>query len=263
MDIEQSFQNAMDDFASYLPKVVAFLVILLIGWIVAKVLRRIVTRVLARVGVDRLSERAGLRRFSGNLTASSLTGTLLYVVIMLMTLQLAFAAFGPNPVSELLQDLVAWIPQLFVAGIIMMIGMMVANMVFDLVSNAMAEVSYGRTLGRMAQIFIIAVAGIAALNQIGVASSVTTPILIAVLAMVAGVVIVGVGGGLIVPMRSRWERMLGAAEEETTKLRSTLGNRQESTSAFGQPSYRSSQYGDTADAQRQAQDQTQRPTEQL
>jgi hypothetical protein len=57
---------------------------------------------------------------------------------------------------------------------------------------------------------------IAALMQIGVATSVLLPVLITVLATAAGVIIVGVGGGLVKPMQHRWERMLNRAETETS-----------------------------------------------
>ena len=63
--------------------------------------------------------------------------------------------------------------------------------------------------------FILGLGVIAALNQIGVATTVTTPVLIAVLATIAGILIVGVGGGLIRPMQSRWERWLTRAEQES------------------------------------------------
>jgi hypothetical protein len=60
---------------------------------------------------------------------------------------------------------------------------------------------------------------IAALNQVGVATTVTTPVLIAILATVAGVIIVGVGGGLIRPMQQRWEGYLSTAEREAPRLK--------------------------------------------
>jgi hypothetical protein len=54
-------------------------------------------------------------------------------------------------------------------------------------------------------VLIIGFGVIAALDQVGVAGSVTTPVLIAVLATIGGVIVVGVGGGLVQPMQDRWE----------------------------------------------------------
>jgi hypothetical protein len=60
---------------------------------------------------------------------------------------------------------------------------------------------------------------IAALNQVGIATTVTTPVLIAVLATVAGILIVGVGGGLVKPMQQRWEGWLQRAAAESQMIR--------------------------------------------
>ncbi len=57
-----------------------------------------------------------------------------------------------------------------------------------------------------------------------IAVTVTTPILIAVLAVVAGVVIVGAGGGLIKPMQARWESYLSKAEEEAPQIKEQAKN---------------------------------------
>jgi hypothetical protein len=84
--------------------------------------------------------------------------------------------------------------------------------------------SHGRTLATIAAAFILGIGIIAALNQVGIATTVTTPILIAVPAAVVGVVgvavaVVGVGGGLIKPMQTRWESYLLKAESEAPKLK--------------------------------------------
>lgn len=74
-------------------------------------------------------------------------------------------------------------------------------------------------LANVAAVFILGLGVIAALNQVGIATTVTTPVLIAVLATLAGVIFVGVGGGLIKPMQARWEGYLSAAEAEAPKIK--------------------------------------------
>jgi hypothetical protein len=88
----------------------------------------------------------------------------------------------------------------------------------DLVANALGGLSYGRLLANVASYFIIGLGVIAALNQIGVATTVTMPVLIAVLATIAGILIVGVGGGLVRPMQSRWESWLARAASESQTI---------------------------------------------
>ncbi len=100
----------------------------------------------------------------------------------------------------------------------MVVAAAIAKGVKDLVGNALGGLSYGRVLANVASVFILGLGVIAALNQIGVATTVTTPILVAVLATVAGTIIVGVGGGMIKPMQARAERWLSKAESESQAI---------------------------------------------
>ncbi|TGB10539.1 hypothetical protein [Streptomyces sp. MZ04] len=77
-------------------------------------------------------------------------------------------------------------------------------------------------LGTIVWACVVALGAIAALGRAGIATSVTQPVLYAALAAGAGIMIVGVGGGLIGPMRQRWERWLDTAEKETAKARGSV-----------------------------------------
>lgn len=222
MDFSNTFANTINGIANVLLKVLVFLIIVFIGWIIARVLDSLITKLLTRVGFDRLSERTGLRRWTGTYTPSALIGRLVRYVVLLFTLLVAFAVFGPNPVTALLNTIIAWLPRLIVACVIIVVAVAIANAVFDIIHNALAQFPYGRTLARLAQVLIIALGVIAALNQVGIATTVTTPILITALATVGGILVVGVGGGLIMPMRHRWEKILNTAETEYVKVSTHL-----------------------------------------
>ena len=235
-------------------KVVIFLAILAIGWLVAKWLYKVLTRVLHRVGFDRAVERGGLHRMMGTSTASDLASRLIVFAFLLFVLQLAFGIFGPNSVSDLIRGVIAWIPLLFVALIIVVVAAAVAGWVRDALADALGGLSYGKAVASAAQIVVLALGVIAALNQIGVATTVTIPILVAVLATVSGVLIVGVGGGLIRPMQNRWERILERAEAESAVAaermrvrRAGTGRQARDTNApagFEQPAYGGTQPSD-------------------
>ena len=206
---------------TFVPRLLLFLVILLIGWLIAKALRKAVNAILERVGFDRAVERGGVGRAlaQSRYDASDLVAAVVYYAILLITLQLAFGAFGPNPISDLLASIVAFLPALAIAIVIVVIAAAIAAAVRDLISSAMGGLSYGKVLANIASIFIIALGVIAALSQIGIAVAVTLPVLIAVLATIAGILIVGVGGGLIGPMRQRWETILTKAEREAPRAK--------------------------------------------
>ncbi|MCR3749299.1 mechanosensitive ion channel family protein [Lentzea californiensis] len=216
MDFRQGLTDAWRAVATFVPKLAAFLLILLIGWFIAKAVAKLVDKVLERVGFDRLVERGGIRRMLANskYDASDLLAKLVFYALVLITLQIAFGVWGPNPVSELLTGIVSWLPKAAVAIIIVVVAGAVANAAKDFIGGALGGLSYGRVLANIASIFIWALGIIAALNQIGVATTVTTPVLIAVLATAGGILVVGVGGGLVKPMQQRWEGWLGRAEQE-------------------------------------------------
>jgi hypothetical protein len=203
------------------PKALLFLVILIVGWIVARLIGKGVDKILERVGFDRAVERGGIRKAleRSNYDASALLGKIVYYALLLFVLQLAFGVFGPNPVSALLTAVIAFLPRLFVALVIVVVAAAIAAGVRDILSNALSGLSYGRMLSNIVSVFIIGLGVIAALNQMGIAVTVTLPVLVAVLATLGGILVVGVGGGLVRPMQSRWENYLSSAEREGRELR--------------------------------------------
>ncbi|GGL30691.1 hypothetical protein GCM10011588_51780 [Nocardia jinanensis] len=221
IDFQQGFSDAWSSIATFVPKLLGFLVILLIGWVIAKVVEKIVDKILERVGFDRLVERGGIQRMlsRSKYDASDLLGKLAFYAILLIALQMGFGVFGPNPVSNLINGIVAWLPRAAVAILIIVVAGAIAHAVSDLVRNALGGLSYGPMIGRIAAVFIWGIGIVAALNQIGVATTVTTPVLIAVLATLGGILVVGVGGGLVRPMQQRWESWLTGFEEEMPAMR--------------------------------------------
>jgi hypothetical protein len=197
------------------PRTVAFGAILVAGWLIAKAVRKIVDGALERVGFDRAVERGGIRAAleRSGYDAGDLVATLAYYAVLLVTLQIAFGIWGPNPVSVLITAVVGWLPKAFVAIVVVVVAAVVARTVKDIVGSVLGSLSYGRLLAGSASAVIVGLGVIAALNQIGVATAVTTPVLVAVLATVGGVIVVGVGGGLVRPMQDRWSALLDRAED--------------------------------------------------
>ncbi|MFX0538980.1 mechanosensitive ion channel family protein [Ornithinimicrobium sp. Y1847] len=218
-------ENALDQLWTtlvvYVPKVVLFLLILVVGWLVAKAIGKAVDKVLERVGFDRAVERGGVKKALGKSTydPSSIVGKLVYYTLLLFVLQMAFGVFGPNPISELLTRVIAFLPSVIVAIIIIVIAAAIAAAVKELISNTLGGLSYGNILANLAAVFILGLGVIAALNQVGVATTVTLPVLITVLATIGGILVVGVGGGLIKPMQARWERYLNTMAEESENIK--------------------------------------------
>jgi hypothetical protein len=203
---------------------------------VAKVLAKVTDAVLERVGFDRAVERGGVKTAlaKSKYDASDIVAKLVYYAVFLTALVMAFNVFGPNPVSELLSRVVAFLPKILVAMIIIVVAAAIAKAVKDLITNMLGGLSYGNVLANIASVFILALGVIAALNQIEVATTVTTPVLITVLATLGGIAVVGVGGGLIRPMQQRWERWLHTAEQESATMREHVASRRGEAGRMGQ-----------------------------
>ncbi|AFR10495.1 mechanosensitive ion channel family protein [Nocardiopsis alba] len=237
MDIGQGLMSAWQSIAGFVPLLLGFLVILVLGWIIAWFVGKGVAKGLHGVGLDRALHRGGVGHYfeRSRWTASELGGKIIYYVALLFVLTLAFNVFGPNPISTLLNDVIAWIPRGIVALVIVVVTAMIAKAVRDLIDGALGGLSYGRLLANIAAVAIVALGIIAALNQMGVAVAVTLPVLITVLATIGGILVVGVGGGLIRPMQSRWSRWLDVAERETSRLSEESSYRAGREAAMNRP----------------------------
>ena len=212
------FSDNLTNVLNFVPKLIVFLVVLFIGWLIAKAVAKGLGLLLQRVGFTKLLTKAGADQAlaAAQIKPIDLITKLIYYFVLLIALQLALSAFGPtNPVSRIVDDILNWLPKALVAIVIVVIAGAVANAVRDVLGATLGGVSYGGLLARIAGIFIVALGVIAALNQVGIGLSVTLPVLIAVLATVGGILVVGVGGGLIVPMRTRWEGWLTQLAADT------------------------------------------------
>jgi hypothetical protein len=203
------------------PKLLMFLVILVVGYYIAKFLCKLFNRVLERIGFDRLVERGGIKRMLDrtNWDASDILSKLLFYFIMLFTLQLAFGVFGPNPISALLTGIVAYLPNIFVALVIVVLSAAIAAGVKQMIQAALGGLNYGRILANGAAIVILTVGVFAALNQLNIAPAIVNGLFYAGLAIVAGSAIVAIGGGGITPMRGVWERALGRMQQEAPRIK--------------------------------------------
>jgi len=224
--VQESLTNALSAAVALVPQLVGFVLILLIGWFIAKAISTVIGKLLDKVGFDKAVERGGVKKAleTSKFDASDIVAKLVYYTLMLFVLQLAFGVFGPNPISALISGVITFLPKLIVAIIIIVVAAAIAAAVKTLVEGTLGGLSYGKALANIASVFILFIGVVAALNQIDVATTVTTPILIAILATVAGVVVVGAGGGLIKPMQTRCESYLTAAEAEAPKIKSQAKN---------------------------------------
>lgn len=219
-DLQDGFADAWSNIATFLPLLLGALVIIAIGYVVARLLAKAVDAVLGRVGFDRWVERGGVKRALENSSydASSLLGRLVFYLVMLFVLQLAFGLFGPNPISEVLAGIIGDLPRIFVAIIIVVVGAAVANAVKDMIEGATGGLEYGRTLGLVASGASLVIAGFAALDQLRIAPNIVTGLFYALLAILVGCSVIAFGGGGIPVARRYVEQWARRADEEPRRI---------------------------------------------
>ncbi len=217
----QGLGDAWATVATFVPKLIAFALILLIGFFVAKAIAKLVDGVLERIGFDQMVERGGIGRAleRSRFDASDVLSKIAFYVLFLFVLQLAFGMFGSNPVSDLLRGVIAYLPNVFVAIVIVVVGTAIAAAVKEIVEAALGGLSYGKGLAMVASAAILVLAVFAALDQLQIAPSIVRGLYFAILAIVVGSSIVAVGGGGIRTMSQYWERAAQRAELEAGNVR--------------------------------------------
>jgi hypothetical protein len=218
---EQGLNDAWARIVTFVPKLLGFLAILIIGYFVAKALARIADALLERVGFDRWVERGSLKTAlqRSRLDPSDIVGVIVYWTVFLIALQLAFGVFGPNPISDLIQGIIAYLPNVLVAVIILVIAAAIAKVVTEILSATLGAVQGGAWIARGAGLAILVIGVFAALNQLQIAPEIVNGLYYAILAIVVGSAIVAVGGGGIRTMQRYWERTTTNLERTTSEIK--------------------------------------------
>ncbi len=216
----QGIEDAWSDIASFIPKFVGFLIIVIIGYFVAKLIAKAVGAILERVGFDKAVERGGIKKAldKSKFDASDIVGKIVFYALFLIVLQMAFGVFGDNPISDLIEGVIAYLPKVIAAILIIVVASAIAAAAREMIDASLGELSYGKALANGVGVAIVVVGVFAALNQLQIAPAIVTGLFYAVLAIIVGSTVIAVGGGGITPMRTRWENALARYDEEKPKL---------------------------------------------
>ncbi len=212
--LEEGLESAGQAVTDFLPKLVGALLILIIGWIIAKIVRNILRRLLDRVGVNTAFDRAGL---SGPLSTAGYSGarliaTIVYVIMLFVVFLLAAEALAVERLSELLSDLVAYLPLVIVAAIIVVITAAVGAFLSDL-ARPWANQQGVPWLAPAIRWALIAFGIIAALNTLNVGEEIVNTLFTVIVAAagLAFAVAFGVGG---IDTAKLWWRKLAPRQDQ-------------------------------------------------
>ena len=190
-DVGDSFQRAMDRFFEFLPGLLGALVILVVGYIVARVVRGLVERGLRAVGTDRAlaSGSAGQykQQFAPNLQPSSLIATLAFWFVFGLAILLAVSALGIAALTEAIQGVVSYLPNVIAAILILLVAVALAGAVGGLAQRLLGGTMLGRLVQTTVPVLVITIALFMALVQLKIA----TQIVVATYVLVLGAIALG------------------------------------------------------------------------
>lgn len=192
LTFNDSLTGGFDTFFRAIPQILGALVILVIGWIIAGIVGRVVQKLLDKAGADRLTQRAGIDGFlqkAGvkDASAGSVMGFVVKWWIRLIVLEVAIPALGISAITTTLDKIVAFIPSIIAALVIILIGAFLAKLAAEAVRGIAqgAGFSNADALGKITQGTVLVLVFVAALQQVHVAETLVNELLIAVLVAVA------------------------------------------------------------------------------
>jgi Conserved TM helix len=147
-------QNLLNDILSALPNIFKAALIGIVGWFVARIVRELVTNLLAAAGSERLAAKIGLNRAAPGQSLSGLLGTIVYLMVLIPTAVAALDALQipaiSRPATSMLQQVLNTIPQILTAAGILAVAYVVSQFIGDLVTNLLSGLGFNnifRALG--------------------------------------------------------------------------------------------------------------------
>lgn len=139
-------QGMLNKILDFLPNILTAAIILLVGWFVAKIVKQIVSSLLNAVGLDKLSERVGINSALGNQSLSSLVGLVVYIIILIPIIVASLNALQleaiTTPASNMLNQFLETIPNIFAAAVILGISYVIAKVLSGFVDNLLSGIGF-------------------------------------------------------------------------------------------------------------------------
>jgi mechanosensitive ion channel-like protein len=197
-----SFAGALALLFAAIPKIIGFALILFVGWILASLAYKAIAALLRHLHFDGFSNRIGLSdlivRMGVRKDASGFVAELFKWFIRLVAIVVAFDALGLPAISEVVQRMLLWLPNLVVALAVLVIGGIAANAAANFVRGTTGKAGFANPdlVARIAAVAVWVFAIIIAVNQIGVAETLVNTLFTAFVgaaALAAGLAF-GLGG---------------------------------------------------------------------
>lgn len=197
--LTEPLTQAFNDLVTILPAIVAFIAILLIGRFIAKLIEKGVGLGLRKIKFDDVMDKAGLGgplENAGFADSGMFIAKIIYYGLMLLVLQMALNVFGPNPVTALLERILAFLPKAIVAIAIIIITGVVANAVRKMIQPALESSPAGDIMGKVVTAIIWFFGIFAALDVVDIATGITSTLFDTIIGSLGLILVIkfGIGG---------------------------------------------------------------------
>ena len=233
IDFQRGLEDAWSDVATFVPELIGFLLVVLIGWFIVKAIAKLVDALLEKTRFDSAVERGSVGKAlkKSKFDASDIVAKLVFYALFLLVLQFAFGLFGSNPISDLITSVIRYIPKVIVAVVLIVVAGAIAAAVKEIIEAALGGLSYVHTLAVAASSAIMVVGFFAAFNQLQIAPAIVNGLFYGLLAIIVGSSVIAIGGGGIQPMRERWKNVLAKYDDEKPKVQQEMRGAQDRIAA--------------------------------
>lgn len=149
----QPIQGLLNEILAILPNILAAVLIGVVGWFVARIVRLVVTNLLTATGIDRVGEKIGLSQATGGQGLSWLIGYIVYVLILIPAAIAALNALQiqaiSGPAIGMLDQILSAVPRIFTAALILVLAYVLGKFVAELVSNILASIGFNRIFSNL------------------------------------------------------------------------------------------------------------------
>lgn len=221
--ILERLQAGFNQLAAILPAFFGALLILVAGYFIARLIERVTDRVLKRLNFNKMADAGGISEAVGRtgtrLDPIHAVGKLFFWLMMLVVILLASAALGLSSINEMFGTMLSYIPTLFAAVIIVILGMILGEFVRAIVLASAGGVEGVPTLAKLAKAAVVVIAVFMAMQQMGVAAEIITAaftLILGAIALAAGLAF-GIGNTTLAgEVTRRWyeERREERREQE-------------------------------------------------
>jgi hypothetical protein len=189
IQIAQSLQRALNGLLGFIPNLLGFLVILIIGLVIARAVKGIVTKVLQKARLDHAlhSGQSGqyVEKISPGASPSALIGGVVFWLIFLFVLSAAIGALKIPAVTTFMNTVLGYLPNVIAAVIIFVIAGAIAGAVGAAAAKLMGDTPTGKVVGTAVPALVMVIAVFMVLNQLKIAPAIVQITYIALLGSVA------------------------------------------------------------------------------